>query len=62
MAMAATIHPPRLLQILLDVCRLCHANVDMLLVETAQEMARHSDTLTRGSGSVPFLSQMIPQF
>src|ERR1035437_11074413 len=60
MAMAATIHPPCLSLIPLDACRLCRADVYMLLVETAQEMARHCETLTRGSGSVPFLSQMIP--
>jgi hypothetical protein len=34
----------------------------MLRAETAQEVARYGETLTRGSGSVPFLSQMIPQF
>ena len=37
------------------------ADVNLLLIETTQEMARHSDTLTRGSGSVPFFSQVIPQ-
>ena len=62
MAMAAAIHPSCLLQILLDACRLRRADVNLLLIETTQEMARHSDTLTRGSGSVPFFSQVIPQF
>ena len=62
MAMAAAIHPSCLLQIRLDACRLRRADVNLLLIETTQEMARHSDTLTRGSGSVPFFSQVIPQF
>jgi hypothetical protein len=62
MAMAAAIHPSCLLQILLDACRLRRADVNLLLIETMQEMARHSDTLTRGSGRVPFFSQVIPQF
>jgi len=62
MAMAATIPPPRLLQIILDACGLRRADVNLLPIETTQEMARHSDTLTRGSGSVPFFSQVIPQF
>jgi hypothetical protein len=61
MAMAAAINPSCLLQILLDACRLRRADLNMLLVETAQKTASHSDTLTRGSGSVPFFRQMIPQ-
>ena len=62
MAMAAAIHPACLLQILRHACRLRRADVNLLLVETTQEMARHSDTLPRGSGSVPFFNQVIPQF
>jgi hypothetical protein len=62
MVMAATIRSACLSQILLNVRRLCRAHVYMLPVETAQEMARHSDTLARGSGSIPLLSQMLPQF
>jgi hypothetical protein len=42
--------------------QVARADVNILLVETTQEMARHSDTLTRGSGSAPFFSQVIPQF
>jgi hypothetical protein len=60
MPMAAAIHPPCLLQILLDAFRLGRADVNLLFIEIAQEMARHSDTLTRASGSVSFFSQMIP--
>jgi hypothetical protein len=56
MAMAAAIYPSCLLQVLLDACSLRFADVNLLLVETTQEMAGHSDTLTRGSGSVPFFS------
>src|SRR5437879_13383878 len=44
MAMAA-IHPSCLLQILLDACRLRRADVNLLLIETTQEMARHSGTV-----------------
>jgi len=61
MAMAAAIHPSCLLQIF-HACRLRRADVNLLLVETTQEMARHRDTLPRGSASVPFFKQVIPQF
>jgi hypothetical protein len=60
-AMAAAIHPSCPLQIFPDACRLRRADVNLLRIETTQEMARHVDTLTRASGSVPFFSQMIPQ-
>lgn len=62
MVMAAAINPSCLVQILLDTSRLRRADVNLLPIQTTQEMARHSDTLTRGSGSVPFFSQVIPQF
>jgi hypothetical protein len=62
MAMAAAIRPSCLLQILLDASGLRRTDVNLLLIETTQEMARYSDTLTRGFGSVPFFSQVIPQF
>jgi hypothetical protein len=45
MAMAVTIPPPCLLQIRLDACCPRLADVNMLLVEIVQEMARHSNTL-----------------
>jgi hypothetical protein len=59
MAMAATIQPPCLLYIPLDVRWLYRVDVQILLAEIAQEMAGHGETLTRGSGSVAVLNQML---
>jgi hypothetical protein len=44
-AMAATIRPPRLLQIRLDACCFRLTDVNMLFVEILKEMTRHSKTL-----------------